>query len=88
MLVKDILDFVELDIYLPDNLLNEDVGDVTPKEYAKRKDKYIIRFKDSTFQIAINLNNFEEYFVMTETFEKTMDNYTSYDMDGNLQYIT
>ena len=87
MLIKEILETIGLNIYLPDNLLNEDLGDITPKEYVRNRKQYIIRFKDSTFEIIINTDGSEEYCIMTETFEDIRNSYVSYNIDGELQCI-
>lgn len=84
MLVKEILKNVGLHITLPNNLLNEDLEDVVPKDYVKKGDQYVISFKDSTFRIIINVDGSEEFFIMTETFEDIPDTYASYDIDGKL----
>ena len=84
MLIKEILDILDLNIYLPENLLNEDLEDVEPKNYIKNGNTYLINFKDSTFQIIINSDNLQEYFIMMETFEGIRDMYVCYRVDGTL----
>lgn len=88
MLIKEILEILDLNIELPSNILNEDLGNVRPKEYAKRDNTYIIRFYDSTLNLKINLDNDEEYFVMTEKFKDIRDFYVSYNIDGELYCIS
>jgi len=88
MLIKEILEILNLNIELPKNILNEDLGDVHPKEYAKRDNAYIIRFYDSTLNLKVNLDNDDEYFVMTEKFEDIRDFYVSYNIDGELYCIS
>lgn len=88
MLIKEILEILDLNIELPSNILNENLGNVRPKEYAKRDNNYIIRFYDSTLNLKINLDNDEEYFVMTEKFKDIRDFYVSYNIDGELYCIS
>lgn len=88
MLVKEILHLVDLNVTLPNNILNEDLEDVTPTDYIKMDNSYIIRFKNSNFVIIINLNNDEEHFIMTERFEDMRDIYVSYNVDGQLHSIS
>ena len=88
MLIKEILEILDLNIELPSNILNENLGNVRPKEYAKRDNTYIIRFYDSTLNLKINLDNDEEYFVMTEKFKDIRDFYVSYNIYGELYCIS
>ena len=88
MLIKEILNHIGLNIYLPDNLLKEDLEDVTPLNYVKKGTQYIINFKDSTLKITIDTTNPDEYYVMTETFENTRNSYVSYDIEGNIICIS
>jgi len=87
MLVSEILQQVDLNVYVPDNLLNEDLGEIEPIGYIKTNSHYIIQFKNTSFVITINTENFEEYFVMTETFDKGWQNYTAYTIEGTLYKI-
>lgn len=87
MLLKEILEKVNLNVYLPDNLNNEDLGDVNPKDYVKKGNVYVIRFNDSTFQITINTDSLFEYLIMTETFEDIRDMYVCYRIDGRLHAL-
>ena len=87
MLVKEILKNVGLNITLPNNLFNEDLEDVVPKDYVKKGDQYVISFKDSTFRIIINVDGSEEFFIMTESFEDIPDTYVSYDINGKLYKV-
>ena len=88
MLIKDILKKVNLNVYLPNNLLNEDLEDVSPKDYVKTGNKYIIRFNNSTFQITIDLDNVDEYLVMSESFDDIRDIYVSYTIEGHLYCLS
>ncbi len=88
MLVKEILQFVDLDIYVPENVLNEDLEDVNPIDYVKAGNNYIIRFENPNFTIIINTEDTDEYFVMTERFENMRDIYVSYNIDGQLHSIS
>ena len=87
MLIKEILDALDLNVYLPNNLLNEDLEDVEPKDYVKNGNSYIINFKDSTFRIIINTGSLQEYLIMMETFEGIRDMYVCYDIDGNINEL-
>lgn len=87
MLISEILQQVGLNVYVPDNLLNEDLGELEPIGYIKTNSHYIIQFKDTSFLITINTENFEEYLVLTETFDKGRQNCTAYTMEGILYKI-
>lgn len=88
MLIREVFEKIGLRVYVPENLLNEELGDVTPLTYTIQGNKYTVTFERSSLKLMINQDDPEEYLVITQSFDDIPPFYESYDIEGVLQKIS